>query len=934
MGAQALRMAVSDEACAWKAREIEAASEALNELGTKALQQMGDAGLAGLVALLGLALRRAAPNAPNVGDAEREAYFHLQRLLMRALLDGNKKGLSADAPASIRAALLKSHTLRSLSVLVAASAGGLLSLGPQRPSRRTLQASLLLLLESRRVLHYFCTSPLGKTAAQRKSRAAALRVELEASGLLESWSRLALAVAACDGGQETAAKDFAELVKTLTALVALESSPSTGGGPMDPWASYLLSGACPSLAFLLTSHVVSFAAELDGGPTHGLPAADPDGCAAGSGSGAGPSSGSVRARPPVPLLDSSGALLRGNRVVIGVTALWAVEQWTRVQVQIGLACRNLQWDPLQPPFSSAKPLQSWPWGPRLLQHLWAHLTPANPGPDPIDRAWAPVHACVRAAMQRRDPLANPVAAFQLGMRLATLAAHAMLSHSNSQQGAGAVAGVGVGGGGVALQAAAARGRLSASEAGLAAYSGLRLAREALGVPRVALEELGDGLPGLTRPQLAWWRAAVAWAGLWQHASWPPGFGVDSTPLFDWDGLSRAALDAEPALSCGYLSVLEALLRHPKAEAGEVELLEEGRAWCDVWGPSLLCAEPREIASLAATLGKLLRRSADRLLARLANSAAAGPGAGGDGEERMEMPGLSPAPDEGVGRLAGSVRSLLWLLLDWLPALLTAAEPWGAGAGAAVHGASQPVPASPHAQAWRELLWRELDPTWMVGAALVLPAGNAGTRDGRCAVLWELVVRAPERLAAAVAAADAAEAAVTEKKAAGEGAATAPGGQDGGPPERWLGGKLPPLGTLSMNLLKTVLGESELPALTSGERPAGPCLLAAIQAVCSGARASAAAPGSALDPSTWGVGAMHLLRAPSLLPPPDAARVLLPRCCNPACVRLEGPSEAGLRLEACAGGCGKASYCCRACQQAHAAAGHARDCRAAAEANAA
>ncbi|KAG2492552.1 hypothetical protein HYH03_009215 [Edaphochlamys debaryana] len=1031
MGAQALRMAVSNEACAWKARQIEAASEALNELGTKALQQIGEPDLAGLVALLGLALRRAAPNTADMGDAEREAYFHLQRLLMSALVDGNKEALSSDPPANICAALLKSHALRSLSALVASSAGGLLSLGPQRPSRRTLQTSLLLLVEASCLLCQFCNSSRGK------SQAVALRVELEASGLLEAWPRLALAVAACDGGEETAAKEVMDLTTAWSTLMAFQNEGAENG--VDPWASYLLSGACPSLAFLLTSHVVSFAAELDGGPTYGLPAAG-----SGSGAGAGPSSGSVRARPPVPLLDSSGALLRRNGVANTLTVLVALKMWTRVQRLLGLACKRLPFDPTYLPFNSAKPFQSWPWGPRLLQHLWAHLTPANPGPDPIDRAWAPVHACVRAAMQRRDPLANPVAAFQLGMRLATLAAHAMLSHSNSplysRAGAGGGkptdfsalvaahdpagwlnAGAGTEGDGMTLQAAAAGRRLSAKQCPVLAYGALRLAREALEVPRVALEGLNLRLTVPARRPLAWWRAAVAWAELWQHSSALPGFGADSSPMVGWSGLlgliemrstDRAALEAEPALSCGYLSVLESLLRHPKAELHVAEFFEEEQAWCDAWGPSLLCAEPREIAYLAATLGKLLRRSADQLDAQLA---AAGPGEevavaipewqlaltgalltdsgaidfGELAVEPDDPAGEAPAPaaapgapasgpgsrlplvasalavhllpsvaaivkyllpvalflrrdapaEPDVEQLHGDVLRLLWMLLAWLPALLIAAEPSGAGAapGRPVFAASEPVPASPHAQAWSEFLWRELDPAWMVGAALAaVQGGEGGSPYVMCAALWALVVRAPKRLAAAVAAAEAAEAAMAEanQEAAGESAAVGPSGREGDSLERGPRGKAPPLGPPSLDMLRAVLVEATWPDPIGEGRKVGPCLFAAIRAVCSGAGAGAAAPGSALDPSTWGMGATHLLETTSLLPPPDAARALLPRCSNPACVRLDGPSEAGLRLEACAGGCGRASYCCRACQEAHAAAGHSGECRAAVEARAA
>ncbi|GFR49287.1 hypothetical protein Agub_g11309 [Astrephomene gubernaculifera] len=61
-----------------------------------------------------------------------------------------------------------------------------------------------------------------------------------------------------------------------------------------------------------------------------------------------------------------------------------------------------------------------------------------------------------------------------------------------------------------------------------------------------------------------------------------------------------------------------------------------------------------------------------------------------------------------------------------------------------------------------------------------------------------------------------------------------------------------------------------------------------------------------------------------LVPPAEARRLLRTCSNPACVNLEGDSEAELPLKACAR-CGGAWYCCRECQTAHWRAGHKEAC---------
>ncbi|GLC43629.1 hypothetical protein PLESTB_000402100 [Pleodorina starrii] len=80
-------------------------------------------------------------------------------------------------------------------------------------------------------------------------------------------------------------------------------------------------------------------------------------------------------------------------------------------------------------------------------------------------------------------------------------------------------------------------------------------------------------------------------------------------------------------------------------------------------------------------------------------------------------------------------------------------------------------------------------------------------------------------------------------------------------------------------------------------------------------------------STVEVGVLHALASPA-----EVAAVLR-TCANPACVNLEGDSEAGLRLAAC-GRCGAAWYCCRGCQTAHWRTGHRAECGAGAAAAAA
>ncbi|GLC75242.1 hypothetical protein PLESTF_001612600 [Pleodorina starrii] len=68
-----------------------------------------------------------------------------------------------------------------------------------------------------------------------------------------------------------------------------------------------------------------------------------------------------------------------------------------------------------------------------------------------------------------------------------------------------------------------------------------------------------------------------------------------------------------------------------------------------------------------------------------------------------------------------------------------------------------------------------------------------------------------------------------------------------------------------------------------------------------------------------VAVLHALASPA------EVEAVLRTCANPACLNLEGDSEAGLRLAAC-GRCGAAWYCCRDCQTAHWRMGHRAVCR--------
>lgn len=97
----------------------------------------------------------------------------------------------------------------------------------------------------------------------------------------------------------------------------------------------------------------------------------------------------------------------------------------------------------------------------------------------------------------------------------------------------------------------------------------------------------------------------------------------------------------------------------------------------------------------------------------------------------------------------------------------------------------------------------------------------------------------------------------------------------------------------------------------------------------------AAGGAGLHGSVWdalrGVVAQRMEREGlPLLPGPDVD-VGLQRCAYVWCGRLEGASEAGVRLQAC-GRCRAVGYCSVQCQRADWALGHKAECgRAAAEA---
>ncbi|KAG2495188.1 hypothetical protein HYH03_006794 [Edaphochlamys debaryana] len=240
--------------------------------------------------MLGLALRRAAPGAPGISDAQRTAYASLHSKLADALLDikvaVNNNKLSPGTALELCTALVKTHTLRAFCPLLAAASSALLPPPGQpqpRAPRRLVQSAFSLLQAA--VNTNCLIVDIVEHYARSKSRLSllsTLATELAESGLLEHWSRLALALGGCEGVDEGAAKAAAQMGFILrTALQdKWEHSTRAGSEKSDgavcdevSWSHLLLSGSCPSLVYLLSSHLVAFVAEVDGGPTYGLPTA-------------------------------------------------------------------------------------------------------------------------------------------------------------------------------------------------------------------------------------------------------------------------------------------------------------------------------------------------------------------------------------------------------------------------------------------------------------------------------------------------------------------------------------------------------------------------------------------------------------------------------------------------------------------------------------
>ncbi|KAG2495186.1 hypothetical protein HYH03_006792 [Edaphochlamys debaryana] len=954
MGRQALKLTNGRDACAWSPTEINAACEALDTLAPTALEAVGDEGLTGLVIMLGLALRRAAPGAPGISDAQRTAYamLHIELVgimvdtdravtehklspgtalelcslhskLADALLDikvaVNNNKLSPGSALELYTALVKTHTLRAFCPLLAAASSALLPPPGQpqpRAPRRLVQSSIVL-LEAAGLILGLLMQTLKRYAQQPDALEpllSLLETELAESGLLEHWSRLALALGGCEGAEERAARAAVEmgcdLYIVLRTRTEHDKNNTCARGGWDSWSGLLLSGSSPSLVYLLSSHLVALAAELDGGPTYDLPAAPEVGAAAGPSSSA--PAPAPRAWLPLPLLDMAQQRLRPGQPVDVRLAGTALDLWLRCLQSVRLVIKGSSAVP--GPEGAAlsnqglvrrmcalrlREVRTW------MEQESAQQVAAEPEPA-AGAASSGLHleeqecAKVLAALRRREPFADVAAAYQLGMRLARAAA-------------------------LSLQGCPGLTAASCGASGEGAWEALVAAHDPSGWQDPASPPLpppGSGAAGRSFQILA-----AAHLLKVQRPSYRDNHGGPST-------------DVLAAARAGHLRALEGLFRRPDALRSTPR---QGLLLDATWTDLLTHSRAADVASLARTVAKLLRRHpspeeglggvtalarrfglmagrdapAEGLQRRhVAVQAAAGgvgaipavgsAAASGDGSgARPDLPlsaaciALQLLPEAArVGRaLAEAVlprvsapapppelrplEDLVALLLDWMPPLVMAARPReGAGGGGgegprggaesgAAEAAASPSQAAPAAGAWDKLLWRQLDPAWALAAALRLVP--------TCSCPWEL-----------------------ERPETGPGARTLLGP--------------------SIRLLREALG------------PGGACeepqLLTQLEALsaCSGlseaadlGRGLGASPG----PARLYAGATAVLASPA------EARRALPGCSNPACTNLAGPSEAALSVQRCGGGCGGAArYCCEGCREAHWAAGHAEECGAA------
>ncbi|KAG2497256.1 hypothetical protein HYH03_004840 [Edaphochlamys debaryana] len=982
--------------------------------------------LPGLAALFGLALRRScAALSEGIPADLRSAYVSLRSTMSTALAIGFECKASE---ARLCSALLRGHVLRCYAAALDSCTNELLAQRPNPPWGSISDARSLLLGAYHTLRAFIWAAKLQSASSEVEASLLDLGSqiwrELAASGLLEHWARLAIAIVDCQGRQQVAQEESFK-----ANLLDLATRPGCG-----------LPG--PITSYLLTSHLVTLATALDGGPTYGLPL-EADAAAAGSGPGPSTSAGGGQGAAPEPsatvLQSTPGGVLQPHEIKPARVslALAAVRLWRRTLRNLAsLVAEDLgergeprvegmpkDLLPAPPPPPEAWPPGRFAWRAvsRVLERARAAgAAAAGAGGDPDGGPGSGAQAALRshaasvtqrceellpALTERGQVMLSPTVAFEVGMRLAgagSLQVDRIIVEATgegvTQKEPSLLSQIGFRAGAQQLRQPWAK--LSFDDAQALMASGLELARSGL---EVLLGVYGaqdaNGVPAWVKQRLSlYWSSACLWARIFgQRQGESAGPALALHPRVCTGGPpSCVGPDAQAAVAAGYVDAIDGLLQRRKASLACVDqLFPRAHDGMSVWAEVILLANPHATANLAATIARQLHRLARTssseedeaslvTFARAASSAftlgstlpAALVGYTGGLEINhmlFAMLGVAAAVLPAAGsalrsveavallgsgrcssRVAEAAVDLASLLLCWVPTLLAASHPPVRSAGmpgeAVLEAAAEAVraseapsaagsdsAASPAAEgegegenegmpepdsAWCDLLRSGVGLSRLLGTAMralcavELASTTAPLRQPLRSALWALVARAPQLLAAEVAAAE------VRLAAAGTGGE---GGGTGGPPA-----------ALTLDLLRRTLREG-------GAMPE-PELLAAVEAVCSGEAAGAEA-GAGAGPSGSAVAAsrgggsggvvlpeevrLYAVAIP-LLQAYKHAGALLPGCSYPPCTNLAAPGGAPLQLKPCGGGCGGAArYCSRECQVAHWREGHKEECQAAA-----
>ncbi|KAG2497274.1 hypothetical protein HYH03_004858 [Edaphochlamys debaryana] len=774
-------------------------------------------GRAGLAALFALALRR---SGPQEGGSEglRAAYAELRYQLALGLEDLKCSESGADGPAlplapsrQLCLALLKGDVCPAYAALLHASSSALQSQKPH-PPRRSLQAAKDLLVEVDHVLSWVdrvnTAHKSGPSAATGPNATVSAKFDSVISStaphtlVWEHWARLILVLAGIEGAEDTAAVEADRLGIVLTDV------QTSGGSKHCFWDPPVE----PCLPFLLISHLVNLSAVLDGGLTLGLPA----GAASASGAGPSGSGGDPSSALFMPLADKEGRRLQlGPRRPPGASpasvdlALAALDVWSTALQSVSevlrySVCRAptaVLPERLRPPPPPPPPLLT------LASFAPGMCVRARESATALEAAagaWSEepeggesmgglvakgllvlqqgmVCRCekLQAALERGDVLFNWAAAFEVGMRLAGAAAVQLCrmgvfaeseAYVRSLHAPGAWRPVqgppsppGASSSPPRTHGAALLDEADAEHLGAV---GLRLARDALGVPSTAYDPRGgyQGRPPawLRRRLVAWWRAMLAWA---QHG--PRNFLDD-----DWELLKVSAgcvedrLPAQPsfdiaaALAAGYLPAIERMRRVPPVKPTD-KLFRSKPGAPSAWPEVLAFAEPAQALAFVATVGKELAMA--RALVTTTDSAlhpaalqgvlqscqgpvfACTPGAG-LAPALVRCPGAAAVPDQwpmvirdegakSAQSLLVDLADLVALLLEWVPSVVAAccAYSWGAPyaqgrAGAGLAPAAETAAAAGAGEPAAAVVAARPSPAAVVAAKLVARLGPAHSME--------------------------------------------------------------------------------------------------------------------------------------------------------------------------------------------------------------